>query len=161
MIDHISVHVRDLDRALAFYKAALAPVGYTVIMQFPGVAGLGEGGKPDLWLGVSEQVTPTHIAISGHRAGVDAFHAAALAAGGQDNGAPGLRPQYHPNYYGAFVLDPDGNNLEVVCHETPGARSKAVAKKRTAKKAVAKKRAAKKTTAKRASAKRGAKKTKR
>ena len=116
MIDHISVPCTDLARSRAFYAAALAPLGYAVLMEFPGAIGLGEPHKPDLWLSAGP-VQPFHIAIHApNRAAVDAFHAAALAAGGQDNGGPGLRPQYHPNYYGAFVLDPDGHNLEAVCH---------------------------------------------
>ena len=80
--------------------------------------GLGRGGKPQLWLSQGEPpVSPLHIAFAArNRAEVDAFHAAALAAGGKDNGAPGLRPHYHPNYYGAFAIDPDGHNIEAVCH---------------------------------------------
>lgn len=122
MIDHMSINVTDVARARDFYLAALAPTGYGLIMQFPDPAdpvavGLGVGGKPDLWLAKGAP-GHQHIAIAGAtRKVVDAFHAAALAAGGRDNGGPGVRAQYHPSYYGAFVLDPDGNNLEVVCHE--------------------------------------------
>lgn len=117
MIDHLSLRVRDLDKSKAFYAAALAPLGYTVMMEFPGVAGLGEGGKPDFWIGGGPAGEPTHIAFrAASRELVDAFHKAALAAGAKDNGAPGVRPQYHPAYYGAFVLDPDGNNIEAVHH---------------------------------------------
>lgn len=117
MIDHITLHVSDLDRSVAFYSAALAPLGYSVIMRFPFAAGLGADGKPDLWL-ANGKVEPFHLAITAATSqAVDAFHAAALAAGARDNGAPGLRTQYHPNYYGAFVHDPDGYNLEAVCHK--------------------------------------------
>jgi catechol 2,3-dioxygenase-like lactoylglutathione lyase family enzyme len=120
MIDHISVHVTDLARSVAFYERALAPLGYKVLMQWRGrTAGLGADGKPDLWLGVASGApSRVHIAIRAKgRADVRAFHEAALAAGGTDNGAPGPRPQYHPDYYGAFVIDPDGHNVEAVCHE--------------------------------------------
>ena len=121
MIDHLTLHVSDHGKSLAFYRAALAPAGYSVIMEFPGMAGLGVAGKPDLWIGaakVGTAITPTHVAIrADRRSAVDAFHAAAIAAGGKDNGKPGVRPHYHEHYYGAFVLDADGNNLEVVCHE--------------------------------------------
>lgn len=127
MIDHVSFPVRDFDASLRFYTAALAPLGYSVLMQFPGVAGLGRNGKPDLWIGGGRPdyyregqgpgLAPMHLAIAADsHAAVDAFYAAALAAGATDNGAPGPRPQYHPGYYGAFVIDPDGNNLEAVCH---------------------------------------------
>jgi catechol 2,3-dioxygenase-like lactoylglutathione lyase family enzyme len=134
MLDHISLRVNDFDRAIAFYKAALAPIGYSVVMEFPDVAGLGEPGKPDLWVMKSgNAVNPTHLAFRATRAAVDAFHAAALAAGATDNGPPGLRLEYHPNYYGAFVLDPEGNNIEVVCHEPPGAAKRAVARASAAK----------------------------
>jgi len=119
MIDHVSVPVSDFEKSLAFYKAALAPLGYELIMQFPGVAGFGEKGKPDFWIGQRPAVTHTnHGAIhAATRKIVDAFYAAAIAAGGKDNGGPGVRANYHPSYYGAFVLDPDGHNVEAVCHE--------------------------------------------
>lgn len=118
MIDHISVPVSNLARSLAFYKAALAPLGWEVIKEYPGVAGIGANGI-DLWLTETPAApTPLHIALrASTRSLVDAFHAAALAAGGKDNGPPGVRAQYHPSYYGAFVHDPDGHNLEAVCHE--------------------------------------------
>jgi len=139
MLDHLSLRVQDFPRALAFYKAALAPIGYQVAMEFPDYAGLGERGKPDLWLSRTDRaVLPTHIAFRSDRARVDAFHAAALAAGGVDNGGPGLRADYHPNYYAAFVLDPEGNNIEVVCHDPPGLRkpvpARAASPRRPAKK---------------------------
>jgi catechol 2,3-dioxygenase-like lactoylglutathione lyase family enzyme len=118
MLDHITLHVADLERSKRFFAAALAPLGYTVMMEFPGVAGLGADGKPDFWLGQGDATRSLHVAFATEeRATVDAFHRAAIAAGGRDNGAPGLRPQYHHNYYGAFVFDPDGNNIEVVCHQ--------------------------------------------
>ena len=124
MLDHVSLRVQDLPRALAFYKAALAPIGYAVGMEYPGGAGLGEPGKLDLWISQTEKpIHPAHIAFRTDRANVDAFHAAALAAGGSDNGGPGVRTEYHPHYYAAFVIDPEGNNIEVVCHEPPGARN--------------------------------------
>ena len=120
MIDHLGLSVSDLARSREFYRRALAPLGYGVIMEFPGAVGLGAQGKPDFWLGAATTPTPTpvHVAfLSPDRKTVDAFHTAALAAGGKDNGGPGLRPQYHATYYGAFVLDPDGNNVEAVCHQ--------------------------------------------
>jgi catechol 2,3-dioxygenase-like lactoylglutathione lyase family enzyme len=129
MIDHLGVGVGDYERSKAFYAAVLAPLGAGVIMEFTAEqahggaasAGFGRDGKPDFWIADEGRTTPpAHIAFTARsRAEVDAFYAAALAAGGQDNGRPGLRPQYHPNYYGAFVLDPDGHNVEAVCH-TPG-----------------------------------------
>jgi len=129
MLDHVSLKVRDFERAVAFYKAALAPIGYAVAMEYPGGAGLGEPGKPDLWIAQAGMPPhPTHIAFRTSRARVDAFHAAALAAGGTDNGAPGVRADYHPHYYAAFVRDPEGNNIEVVCHDAPGAQKPAPAR---------------------------------
>jgi catechol 2,3-dioxygenase-like lactoylglutathione lyase family enzyme len=129
MIDHIGFAVSDYERAKAFYANALAPLGYVLIMEVPAegnpsgapAAGFGEGGKPDFWIGGEGGIDkPLHIAFqTKDRASVDAFHKAALAAGGRDNGAPGLRPHYHPNYYGAFVFDLDGHNIEAVCH-APG-----------------------------------------
>jgi catechol 2,3-dioxygenase-like lactoylglutathione lyase family enzyme len=122
MLDHISLRVQDHSRAVAFYRAALAPLGYQVMMEYPGATGLGAG-MPDFWLMTTEQpLNPTHLAFSAARDAVDAFHAAALAAGGTDNGPPGLRADYHPHYYSAFVRDPEGNNVEVVCHEDPDAK---------------------------------------
>jgi catechol 2,3-dioxygenase-like lactoylglutathione lyase family enzyme len=148
MIDHVSVRVQDFGRLLAFYREALAPIGYQVIMEYPGAVGLGADGKPDLWLMQTEQqLNPTHVALSSASRGpIDAFHAAGLAAGGTDNGPPGLREDYHPTYYAAFVRDPEGNNIEVVCHAAPGApkaarpaaKGKAKAKKKVAAKKVAK-----------------------
>jgi catechol 2,3-dioxygenase-like lactoylglutathione lyase family enzyme len=121
MIDHVSLRVSDLARSVAFYTAALAPLGYVKMMEFAGAAvGFGAQGKPDFWLTPStdEKIQSTHIAfLSPSREAVDQFHTAALANGGKDNGGPGPRPQYHANYYGAFVLDPDGHNAEAVVHK--------------------------------------------
>lgn len=121
MFDHVGFGVSDLDASKDFYLKALRPLGIAVAMEGPGGVGLGRNGKPSLWLWQTQQAPAhLHIAIAaGSRAEVDAFHAAALAAGGQDNGAPGLRPHYHPHYYGAFVIAPDGHNLEAVCHRPP------------------------------------------
>jgi catechol 2,3-dioxygenase-like lactoylglutathione lyase family enzyme len=128
MIDHTGLVVSDFERSKRFYSEALAPIGYAKLAEFPAsitghtdVAGFGEPPKPDFWIsrGTPNQ-PPIHIAFRvGSRALVEAFYQAALAAGGRDKGAPGLRPHYHPHYYGAFVLDPDGHNIEAVCHE-PG-----------------------------------------
>ncbi|HYN91454.1 MAG TPA: VOC family protein [Thermoleophilaceae bacterium] len=117
MIDHLIIGVNDLAASRAFYERALAPLGMAVLMDFPGLLGFGADGKPSIWIGEREPSVPLHVAFGApNRATVDAFHQAALEAGGRDNGAPGLRPQYHPGYYGAFVLDPDGNNVEAVTH---------------------------------------------
>jgi len=118
MLDHIGLRTARFDTLARFYEAALAPLGYTKLFGWDGGAGFGKDGTAALWLGASD-ITPTgiHVALSAaDRAAVDAFHQAALAAGATDNGAPGLRPHYHANYYAAFVIDPDGNNLEAVCH---------------------------------------------
>lgn len=119
MIDHIGVAVSDLDRSIAFYQKALAPLGYELFRKFEGqAAGFGVAGKPDFWIGKGEVKQPVHVAFrSTGRAQVRAFYEAALAAGGKDNGAPGPRPHYHEHYYGGFVTDPDGHNIEAVCHE--------------------------------------------
>src|SRR5258707_801538 len=124
MIDHIGFPVADYARSKAFYEKALAPLGYAMIMEVrqdvndSPAAGFGAAGKPDFWIGGEGGIERVlHIAFAAQdRAAVDAFHRAAIAAGARDNGAPGLRPHYHPNYYGAFVLDPDGHNIEAVCH---------------------------------------------
>jgi len=117
MIDHVSLAVSDFAQSKAFYSDALRPLGYEVVMEFDSVAGFGAQGKPDFWIAEGEPKSPIHVAFaSADRATVDAFHEAALAAGAKDNGPPGLRPQYHEHYYGAFVHDPDGNNVEAVCH---------------------------------------------
>ncbi len=126
MIDHIGFPVSDYQRSKAFYLKALAPLGYGLVMEVDqetekGVpaAGFGIGQKPDFWIGGEGGVgKPVHVAINAeNRATVDAFYKAAMAAGGTDNGPPGLRPHYHPTYYAAFVLDPDGHNIEAVCHK--------------------------------------------
>ena len=118
MIDHVSLEVADYNRSKSFYAEALGPLGYELVMEFDSnVGGFGVQGKPDFWLIGGTPSGRTHIAfVSPDRATVDAFHAAALAAGGKDNGQPGLRPQYHQHYYGAYAHDPDGNNVEAVCH---------------------------------------------
>lgn len=125
MIDHTGIRTADLERSLRFYQRALAPLGYEVIKRLPGAAGLGVPGAAhqdpggDFWIAQAEPYAPRiHVAFTApDRAAVDAFHAAALAAGGTDNGAPGLRPHYHPRYYAAFILDPDGYNIEAVFHQ--------------------------------------------
>jgi catechol 2,3-dioxygenase-like lactoylglutathione lyase family enzyme len=123
MLDHVGIEVSDLGRSRAFYEGALAPLGIELVMEFEGMLGFGketeQGRNPYFWLAARGRpaVAGVHVAFGARTPEiVDAFHAAALAAGGEDNGAPGLRPQYHPGYYGAFVLDPDGNNVEAVCH---------------------------------------------
>ncbi len=125
MIDHLGFAVGDVDRSKAFYLAALKPLGIDIIVEVPpeqsgGEAhiGFGSDGKPYFWIGGGKAVQgPVHIAFDApSRAVVDAFYQAALAAGGKDNGGPGIRAYYHPNYYGAFVFDLDGHNIEAVCH---------------------------------------------
>ena len=125
MIDHLGIDVTDFERSKMFYQLALAPLGYELLMEVPAsvtghadVAGFGEAPKPDFWISRgTANVSSAHVAFRvPNRKMVDAFYQAALAAGGKDYGAPGLRPHYHPNYYGAFVLDPDGHNIEAVCH---------------------------------------------
>ena len=119
-IDHITYNVRDLEASKAFYEAALAPFGVNVFPYGEKGLSIGPEGSEDLGLNEGEPRAPVHIAFLAHDpATVDAFHAAALEAGGTDNGAPGRRPQYHERYYAAFVLDPDGNNVEAVCHTGP------------------------------------------
>jgi catechol 2,3-dioxygenase-like lactoylglutathione lyase family enzyme len=122
MIDHIGLGVSDYERSKTFYLAALAPLGYELFMEVTEAgpyAGFGVGGKPDFWIGKRDSSTVgAHVAFAApDRATVRAFHEAALAAGARDNGPPGLRPEYHATYYGAFVLDPDGHNVEAVCHQ--------------------------------------------
>ncbi len=125
MIDHMGLAVTDLARSKAFYARALAPLSITLLVEVTAAqtgdrshAGFGAKGRPFFWLGDGDtQAGSLHVAFTaGSRAEVDAFHRAALGAGGRDNGAPGLRPHYHATYYGGFVLDPDGNNVEAVCH---------------------------------------------
>ena len=130
MLDHTGITVADFAKAKAFYDAALAPLGIAVVMEVSAEqsggrhvgAGYGDAGKPNWWIGGDPKgegpiTGHMHIAFTAKdRATVDAFYKAALAAGGRDNGPPGIRAHYHPNYYGAFVLDPDGINVEAVCH---------------------------------------------
>lgn len=119
MIDHVTANISDFAQAKSFYEKALAPLGYTVQAEFEGMAvGFGTGeGIPDFWIGSSDERGATHVAFSASdRGAVDAFYEAAVAAGGTDNGAPGVREHYHENYYAAFVHDADGNNVEAVCH---------------------------------------------
>ena len=118
MIDHVTANVSNFEQAKRFYEQALAPLGYSVQMEFEGAAGFGAGGGiPDFWIGSRAERGATHVAFSASdRATVDRFHEAATAAGGKDNGPPGLRPHYHETYYAAFVHDADGNNIEAVCH---------------------------------------------
>jgi catechol 2,3-dioxygenase-like lactoylglutathione lyase family enzyme len=126
MLDHIGFSVADFARSKSLYVKALAPLGIELLMEVTAEqtgadshAGFGSAGKPYFWIGDGKAPTSgLHAAFAARsRAEVDAFHSAALAAGATDNGAPGLRPHYHPNYYGAFVRDFDGNNIEAVCHE--------------------------------------------
>jgi len=125
MIDHIGLAVTDMDRAKAFYMGALKPLGVGVIMEVTAEqtgadahAGFGRDRKAFFWIGTANKPRGgAHVAFTAQtRAEVDSFYRAALASGGRDNGAPGPRPHYHEHYYGAFVLDPDGNNIEAVCH---------------------------------------------
>lgn len=126
MLDHIGIYVSDLKRSIAFYKAALAPLGITVMMEVtPDVsdgyegAGFGSDKKAYFWIGKGKPGhSHSHVAfVAKDRATVQAFYEAAIKAGGRDNGLPGLRPHYHKDYFGAFVLDPDGHNIEAVCHK--------------------------------------------
>jgi catechol 2,3-dioxygenase-like lactoylglutathione lyase family enzyme len=133
VIDHINLRVRDYGRSREFYRAALAPLGYRLAMEVDSGAGFAKGPIPSFWVKEGELISregledvtasggcggpQIHVAFgAATRAVVDEFHRAALTAGGRDNGSPGLRPMYHANYYGAFVLDPDGYNIEAVCH---------------------------------------------
>ena len=113
-IDHIGINVSDLGKARAFYTAALAPLGLKIMADYGEVFGMGDQ-FPFLWISAGNP-GHVHLALSATRTQVDAFHAAALQAGGTDNGKPGLRTEYHPHYYGAFILDADGHNIEAVCH---------------------------------------------
>ena len=121
MIDHVGLNVSDYRRSKDFYTKALGPIGYEIVMDFEDWGtGFGAAGKPDFWVARRDPVGFTHVAFStDDRAVVDAFYQAAIDAGGADNGPPGLRPDYHEHYYAAFVHDPDGNNVEVVCHKAP------------------------------------------
>jgi catechol 2,3-dioxygenase-like lactoylglutathione lyase family enzyme len=119
ILDHVAIRVSGIARSTEFYSKALAPIGITLIRDYSDAVGFGKKAKPEFWIGLAETrpITPVHICfIAKDRAEVDAFYAAAIAAGGRDNGPPGLRTIYHPSYYGAFVLDPDGHNVEAVVH---------------------------------------------
>ncbi len=124
MLDHLGLPVSNLAASKAFYRQALAPLGYELLMEFPGdsgeieVAGFGIAPKPDFWIVQnSTPIAPSHVAFrAADRSFVRLFYSAATAAGGTDNGEPALCPEYHPTYYGAFVFDPDGHNIEAVCH---------------------------------------------
>jgi catechol 2,3-dioxygenase-like lactoylglutathione lyase family enzyme len=126
-LDHVTLVVSDYAKSKAFFEKALAPMGIHVAADFGQACGFGRDGKPEFWLGAGPSafhreehlriITPTHVAfLARSRAEVDAFYAAALEAGGKDFGKPGLREHYHPKYYGAFVLDLDGHDIEAVCH---------------------------------------------
>ena len=114
MIEHVSVPVSDYEKSKAFYQKLLAPVGYELLREYPPeAAGFCEGESTSFWIAVKEEVVPIHVALRGaSKEVVQEFHKAGLAAGGTDNGAPGFRTDYGPDYYAAFVLDPDGNNIE-------------------------------------------------
>jgi catechol 2,3-dioxygenase-like lactoylglutathione lyase family enzyme len=121
MLDHVTIGVCNIERAKKFYDKALKPLGIERLYAEGGTsAGYGSDKKAFFWIGLRERVpTGAHIAfVAMDRAAVDAFHAAALSAGGRDHGTPGLRPHYHASYYGAFILDPDGHNIEAVCHHS-------------------------------------------
>ena len=122
MFDHIGFGVTDYAASKAFFLKALQPLGVTIVMEGPYGLGLGRNNKPSLWLQqTADKPAPLHLAFTAaNLAQVDAFYRAALEAGGTDNGAPGLRPHYHPHYYGAFVIGPDGHNVEAVCHTPEG-----------------------------------------
>ena len=116
MYDHIGLKVKDLESAVRFYRAALEPLGHVLASQEGSYAGLGPRDEPALWLYKDAEVHGVHVAFRAQsREAVDRFHAAGLKAGGRDNGKPGLRKDYGPNYYAAFLIDPDGNNVEAVC----------------------------------------------
>jgi catechol 2,3-dioxygenase-like lactoylglutathione lyase family enzyme len=118
ILDHIGLAVRDFGKSATFFRRALAPLGIQTVLEGEGWAMLGKDGRPQFWIGVHGiPPGPIHIAFAAeNREQVRAFHRAALAAGGRDNGGPGVRTKYHPDYYGAFVFDPDGHNIEAVCH---------------------------------------------
>lgn len=125
MLDHIGITASDVKRSRDFYELALKPLGIGIeMMPTPSMIaagyegyGFGEADRPYFWVGSGEATDRIHVAFAANsRSDVDAFYTAAIGAGGRDNGPPGVRAQYHPNYYGAFVLDPDGNNIEAVCH---------------------------------------------
>ena len=123
MLDHVTIGVTDVERSKKFYDRALRPLGIArLYAEAEEYAGYGISPKAFFWIGLRDtSQTGSHIAFTAQdRATVDRFHAEAIAAGGRDNGQPGIRPDYHPDYYGAFVLDPDGHNIEAVCHAPQG-----------------------------------------
>ena len=121
MIDHIGIRVSNYSNSLEFYRRALLPLGYVLLEEKSGWAGLGRDSAPTFWLAQGAPAPDLPFAVAARRRSeVDNFYQAALDAGARDNGPPGLRQIYHPNYYGAFVLDPDGHNLEAVCHQPTG-----------------------------------------
>jgi catechol 2,3-dioxygenase-like lactoylglutathione lyase family enzyme len=118
MYDHIGLQVKDIDASVRFYEAVLAPLGHALCTRDDSSAGFGPPGEPGLWLYASNGATGSHAHVSfdaADRRGVDGFHRAGLAAGGREHGAPGVRADYGPTYYAAFLIDPDGNNVEAVC----------------------------------------------
>jgi catechol 2,3-dioxygenase-like lactoylglutathione lyase family enzyme len=119
IFDHIGIGVSNLQESKAFFCKSLASLGIGVVMEVSSAVGLGKNNKPSFWLGAQEdKLSPLHIAfIAENREQVNEFYRAAIAAGGTDNGPPGIREHYHPNYYAAFVISPDGHNVEVVCHQ--------------------------------------------
>ena len=121
MLDHVALYVRDLAAAKSFYERALSPMQYAVVIDEHGDVGFATpGAPPDFFLCERERTSaPTHVGFKTDRPTVHAFYEAALEAGGTDNGAPGLRPHYHEHFYAAFVLDPEGNNIEAVCQTPP------------------------------------------
>ena len=122
LLDHVIINVSDFDSAQAFYTHALKPLGIEAVMEVEGRVGFGDKGFPYLWIAERDEPSaPVHVALrADDPETVDAFFEAAIEVGGTDNGGPGMRPQYHDHYYGAFVLDPDGNNIEAVCHTASG-----------------------------------------
>ncbi len=142
MIDHFTLTVSNLGRSKEFYSAALAPLGYRLLMDFGEFVGFGDEKKPYFWLKEGPEASrPMHIAFRAKdRAAVNAFYDAALVAGARDDGKPGVRELYHPNYYGAFVIELDGHPIEAVCHAAPGAAKKAAPRKAAARKPAARKR---------------------
>lgn len=118
IIDHIGLSISDFEESKNFFLKALAPLGISLVSEFGGWAGFGKNSKPEFWFGVGKEAqAPMHLAFAAEtRSQVDAFFQAAIQAGGKDNGKPGVREIYHPNYYGAFVIGPDGHNIEAVCH---------------------------------------------
>ena len=136
MIDHIMVRVKNYQASRDFYDKLLPTIGYQRLMEFGSGAGYGTNGMPAFWIGGEGEPHPRiHLAFSAKdRASVDAFYAMALKLGAKSDGAPGVREHYHPNYYGAFVLDPDGHNIEAVCHLPVDAKATAVKAKGAAKK---------------------------